>query len=122
MKRMKAKIAVLGGDGIGPEVVAEAVRVLEATAQRASATNSRSTPALFGGAAIDATGDGLPPHTLELCLPRVPMPCCSARSAGRSGRPTRRCALSPPAALRRELGVYANLRPVTVHPALRDAS
>ena len=63
---MKALVAVLGGDGIGPDVVAQAVQVLEATAQLGG-HHFELAPALFGGAAIDVHGDGLPPATLDLC-------------------------------------------------------
>ena len=118
---MKALIAVLGGDGIGPEVTAEAVRVLEAIAARFG-HDFELAPALFGGAAIDLHGDGLPAATLSLCrradavlLGAIGGPKWSAPDA--KVRPE-----SALLALRRELGVYANLRPVAVHPALRDAS
>ena len=118
---MRASIAVLGGDGIGPEVIAEAVRVLEQVAQR-HGHDFALTPAPFGGAAIDAHGDGLPPATLELCR------SADAVLLGAIGGPkwsSPDARLRPETALlrlRRELGVYANLRPVSVHPALRDAS
>ncbi len=118
---MKALIAVLGGDGIGPDVVAQAVRVLGATA-RHFGHEFELAPALFGGAAIDAHGDGLPPATLDLCkradgvlLGAIGGPKWSAPDA--KARPE-----TALLRLRRELGVYANLRPVAVHPALRDAS
>jgi 3-isopropylmalate dehydrogenase len=60
------KIAVLPGDGIGPEVIAEAVRVLRAVAGRSGAS-FEFEHALVGGAAIDATGRPLPAETLKLC-------------------------------------------------------
>ena len=71
---MKAKIAVIAGDGIGPEVVAEGVRVLERIAQKFGHEFSLQA-APFGGAAIDLTGDPLPQATLD-AVPRRPMPCC----------------------------------------------
>ncbi len=118
---MKALVAVLGGDGIGPDVVAQAVQVLEATAQLGG-HHFELAPALFGGAAIDVHGDGLPPATLHLCrradavlLGAIGGPKWSAPDA--KVRPE-----TALLALRRELGVFANLRPVAVHPALRDAS
>ena len=64
---MKALIAVLGGDGIGPEVVAEGLRMLTAVAA-AGGHDFTMQELPFGGAAIDAHGDGLPPHTLAGCL------------------------------------------------------
>lgn len=118
---MTALIAVLGGDGIGPEVTAAAVRVLEVLAERYS-RHFELAPALFGGAAIDALGDGLPPATLELCQ-RADAVLLGAIGGPKWSAPDAK--LRPETALlrlRRELGVYANLRPVVVHPALRDAS
>jgi hypothetical protein len=64
---MKALIAVLGGDGIGPEVVAEGLRMLHAVAA-AGGHDFTMQELPFGGAAIDAHGDGLPPQTLAGCL------------------------------------------------------
>jgi isocitrate dehydrogenase len=100
---MKGRIAILGGDGIGPEVVAEAVRVLEAVASRYG--HEFQLEALpFGGAAIDAFGDGLPPHTLQGCV------AADGVLLGQIGGPewgpaTRRCARSPPCcACARNLG------------------
>jgi len=117
---MKARIAVLGGDGIGPEVTAEAVRVLEAVATRYGHELSLE-PALFGGAAIDATGEGLPAATLELCK------ASAAVLLGAIGGP--RWGPAAPVrpepallALRRELGVYANLRPIQIMEPLRNSS
>lgn len=118
---MKARIAVLGGDGIGPEVIAEAIRVLEAIA-RQFGHDFALHQAVFGGIAIDQFGDPLPPATLKSCL------SADAVLLGAIGGPK----WSAPQAkvrpetgllrLRQELGVYANLRPVSVHPALRSAS
>jgi 3-isopropylmalate dehydrogenase len=117
---MKGRIAILGGDGIGPEVVAEAVRVLEAVASRYG--HEFQLEALpFGGAAIDAFGDGLPPHTLQGCV------AADGVLLGAIGGPKwgPDAPVRPEPALlrlRAELGVYANLRPIAVQPALRDAS
>ncbi len=118
---MKASIAVIGGDGIGPEVTAEAVSVMRAVALRYG-HQFEMKEAPFGGIAIDQCGDPLPQPTLDLCL------AADAVLLGAIGGPK----WSAPQArvrpeqgllrLRRELGVYANLRPVAVHPALLDAS
>ena len=62
---MKALIAVLAGDGIGPEVTAEAVRALRTIAERRGHDFDFET-GLVGGAAIDAVADPLPPATLDL--------------------------------------------------------
>jgi 3-isopropylmalate dehydrogenase len=117
---MKARIAVLGGDGIGPEVTAEAVRVLEAVATRYGHEFSLE-PALFGGAAIDATGEGLPAATLALCKASAAV-LLGAIGGPRWG-PTAPVRPEPALlALRRELGVYANLRPIQIMEPLRNSS
>ncbi|MGC4046618.1 MAG: 3-isopropylmalate dehydrogenase [Armatimonas sp.] len=113
------KIAVLPGDGIGPEIVAQAVRVLKAVAPDVEATE-----ALVGGAAYDATSHPLPPDTLALCHDS------DAVLLGAVGGPKydaipdpnlrpERGALLP---LRKHLGLYANLRPAILYPALAGAS
>ena len=63
---MRLDVAVLPGDGIGPEVVAEGLRVLGAVADRFGHTLV-AEQALIGGAAIDATGSALPDDTLRIC-------------------------------------------------------
>ncbi|HEY6451655.1 MAG TPA: 3-isopropylmalate dehydrogenase [Steroidobacteraceae bacterium] len=118
---MKARIAVLGGDGIGPEVTAEALRVLKAIGQRFGHAFSLQEER-FGGIAIDESGDPLPPATLKACLK------ADAVLLGAIGGPKwsdPQVKVRPESGLlrlRRELGVYANLRPVQVHPALRGIS
>jgi 3-isopropylmalate dehydrogenase len=118
---MKASIAVLGGDGIGPEVVAEGLRCLEGIGT-AFGHEFALNRLPFGGAAIDAFGDPLPSTTLETCLQ------ADAILLGAIGGPN----WSAPDAkvrpeqgllrLRKELGVYANLRPVKLHSCLISAS
>jgi 3-isopropylmalate dehydrogenase len=117
---MKAKIAVIAGDGIGPEVVDEGVRVLELVAKRFGHDFTLDV-APFGGIAIDLHGDPLPQATLDTCL------AADAVLLGAIGGPKwgPLSAVRPEQGLlrlRRELGVYANLRPIKLHPALRDAS
>jgi 3-isopropylmalate dehydrogenase len=118
---MKARIAVLGGDGIGPEVTAEAVRVLRAVASKYG-HEFEFTPALIGGAAIDSSGSALPPRTIDACrssaavlLGAVGGPQWSAPSA--RVRPEQGLL-----ELRRTLGLFANLRPVRTLPSMLDAS
>ncbi len=118
---MKAHIAVLPGDGIGPEVTAEAVRALRALEKRHGHIFTL-TELPFGGAAIDLTGNPLPEPTLEACrnadavlLGAIGGPKWSAPEA--KVRPEQGLL-----ELRRALRVYANLRPVKVHPALLGAS
>jgi 3-isopropylmalate dehydrogenase len=117
---MKARIAVIAGDGIGPEVVEQGVRVLERIAHRFGHEFALHA-APFGGAAIDQTGDPLPKATLDECL------AADAVLLGAIGGPKwgPSAKIRPEQGLlriRRELGLYANLRPIKLHPALRDAS
>jgi len=118
---MQAFITVLAGDGVGPEVTAEAVACLASVAERFG-HQFTFQEALIGGAAVDATGDPLPDATLELCqtadavlLGAVGGPAWDGH--GRDQRPE-----SGLLRLRKGLGLFANLRPVTVHPALENAS
>ncbi len=118
---MKATIAVLPGDGIGPEVIAEGLRCLRALAER-HGHEFTLTELPFGGAAIDLTGNPLPDETLHACrtadavlLGAIGGPKWSSPTA--KVRPEQGLL-----ALRSALGVYANLRPVKVHPALQGAS
>src|SRR5580692_12079964 len=118
---MKARIAVLAGDGIGPEVIAQAVPVLQAIGARFGHQFTLSA-APFGGIAIDLHGEPLPAATLATCL------ASDAILLGAIGGPkwsSSQAKVRPESGLlrlRRELGVYANLRPVSVHPELRNAS
>jgi 3-isopropylmalate dehydrogenase len=118
---MHATITLLPGDGIGPEVVAEGRKVLEAVAGR---FGHRFTfrAARIGGIAIDETGLPLPGETLEMCRHS------DAILLGAVGGPQwsdPRAAVRPEQGLlrlRKELGLFANLRPVKVTPALAGAS
>ena len=118
---MRARIAVIAGDGVGPEVTTEAERVLRAVAARFK-HEFTLIKAPFGGVAIDRCGEPLPPDTLELCRG------ADAVLLGAIGGPkwsSPRAQVRPEQGLlrlRKELGVYANLRPVSVHPALRDVA
>jgi 3-isopropylmalate dehydrogenase len=118
---MQASIAVLPGDGIGPEVTAPAVRCLEHIGRRFNHHFELQT-AVVGGAAIDATGDPLPPATLELCR-RADAVLLGAIGGPKWSDPNAK--VRPEQGLldlRRGLNLYANLRPVAPHPALLDIS
>ena len=118
---MKAKITVLPGDGIGPEVTREGVRVLQRVAQ-VYGQEFLLTECDFGGIAIDRHGDPLPAATLQSCLASDAI-LLGAIGGPRWSAPDAK--LRPETGLlriRRELGVYANLRPVAVHPALADST
>jgi len=120
---MQAEIVVLPGDGVGPEVMDEAVRVLEAVADLAGHDFS-FRELLVGGAAIAETSHPLPEETLRACrtadgvlLAAVGGPPVRIRPNEEPVRPEQGLL-----GLRRELGVYANLRPVRVYPQLLGAS
>ena len=118
---MRARIAVLPGDGIGPEVIAAALLCLRALAARfGHELDLEELP--FGGAAIDSHGDPLPPATLAACRAADAV-LLGAIGGPKWSAPERQ--MRPEAGLlrlRKELGVYANLRPVKVHAALLSAS
>jgi 3-isopropylmalate dehydrogenase len=111
------RIAVLPGDGIGPEVTAEAVRVLRAVAS-AGGHDLVFVEAVVGGAALDVCGDPLPPGTLALCLDADAVLLGAVGGPRWDGVEPARRPERGLLRLRRELGVYANLRPVAAHPAL----
>ena len=118
---MKAHIVVLPGDGIGPEVTAAGVAVLRAVAERAGPDFAFVEHAI-GGVAIDTFEDPLPPQTLAACK------TADAVLLGAVGGPKwsdPNAKLRPEQGLlglRAALGVYANLRPVRVHPKLTALS
>jgi len=119
---MNYQISILAGDGIGPEVMVQALRVLDAVSEKHSFTVNRSEH-LVGGAAIDATGHPLPAETIAACE------AADAILFGSVGGPKweslppdiqpERGALLP---LRKHFGLYANLRPGVCLPALIHAS
>lgn len=118
---MEFKITLLPGDGIGPEVVEEAVRVLDVIATKYNHT-FRYQERLMGGCSIDTYGTSLTDETLADCqsadavlLGAVGGPKWDDPNA--KDRPERGLL-----ALRKGLAVFANLRPVRVHPRLIDAS
>lgn len=116
---MKAKILTLPGDGIGPEIVASAVRVLKRTAEKFGHEFAFGE-ALIGGAAIDATGAPLPAKTVKAAHEADAVLLGAVGGDKWDNAPVR-----PEAALlgiRKELGLYANLRPAKLFPALKGAS
>jgi len=118
---MRAKIAVLPGDGIGGEVTAEAVKALRAVAGRFG-HDLEFQEGLVGGVAIDRTGNPLPDETMALCK------ASDAVLFGAIGDPKYddpKLPVRPEQgllALRKGLGLYANLRPVKLYPQLLAAS
>ncbi|MDR2802628.1 MAG: 3-isopropylmalate dehydrogenase [Prevotellaceae bacterium] len=119
---MKLKIAVLSGDGIGPEVVAQALNVVKAVCKKFRHELS-CQEALVGACAIDATGNPYPAETHDLCM------ASDAVLFGAIGAP--KYDNDPSAkvrpeqgllAMRKKLGLYANIRPVATYPALLHKS
>lgn len=119
---MKLKIAVLPGDGIGPEIVDQALNVVKSISHKFNHDLSYSY-GLVGGVAIDKTGDPYPQETHQLCLE------ADAVLFGSIGDPKfdndPKAKIRPEQGLlrmRQKLGLYANLRPVITFPSLLDKS
>jgi 3-isopropylmalate dehydrogenase len=119
---MEFKIAVLAGDGIGPEIIEQAKKVVIAVGKKFD-HSFNFKHGLVGAIAIDKTGNPLPPETLELCK------SSDAVLFGAIGDP--KYDNNPAAkvrpeqgllAMRKELGLYANVRPVSTFPSLIDKS
>jgi len=116
---MEKNIALLRGDGIGPEIVDSAVAVLEVIAEKFG-HKFNFTRYLIGGAAIDATGNPLPQETVDGCL------AADSVLLGAVGGPkwdTLPAAIRPEKGLlgiRSAMGLYTNLRPAKLYPALKD--
>ncbi len=118
---MKFDIAVLPGDGVGPEVVAEALKVLKVVGERFG-HEFKLHEGLIGGIAIDASGEALTAATLRMCRK------CHAVLLGAVGGPKWDDPLNKVRpedgllALRKELALFANLRPVKVLPMLVNST
>lgn len=119
---MSFKIAVLKGDGIGPEIVDEAIKVLNAIGTKYN-HKFEYTEALMGACAIDATGNPLPDETLQACKDSDAVLFGSIGHPKYDNDPNAK--VRPEQGLlklRKELGLYANIRPVAYYPALADFS
>lgn len=118
---MRATIVSLPGDGIGPEIVAATLSIIDVVNEKFD-HEIQMVEALIGGAAIDATGEALPAATRELCQQH------DAVLLGAVGGPKWSAPDAPVRPeqglldLRSVLGVYANLRPVKPYPALFETS
>jgi 3-isopropylmalate dehydrogenase len=118
---MRMKITVLPGDGIGPEVTAEAVRVLRTIAD-IYGHNFDFTEHLIGGAAIQQTGTPLPTATLDACLESKAVLLGAVGAPEYDNLPPDRRPEAGLLTLRRALGAYANLRPAVTYQAVSDCS
>ena len=116
------KVCLLPGDGIGPEIIKEAVKVLDRIGEKHD-TEFAYTEALLGGIAIDETGTALPQETKDIA--HASDAVLLAAVGGPKWDTTDPNAPRPEQGLlgiRKELGLYANLRPVKIFKALADAS
>ena len=118
---MNYKIALIRGDGIGPEVVGEAVKVMDAIGGKFG-HKFEYVDVLMGGCAIDAVGKSYPDGTAEKCR------ACDAVLLGAVGGPKWGHATDPDKrpetallSIRKDLGLYANLRPAALRPALAES-
>lgn len=118
---MEFNIALLKGDGIGPEIVDSAVRVLEKIGEKFG-HKFNFTPYLIGGCAIDAVGEPLPKETVDGCLASDSVLLGAVggyKWDNLSGDKRPEKALL---GIRSALGLFTNLRPAKLYPALKDAS
>jgi len=116
------KLAVLPGDGIGPEITAEAVKVLEAIGSRFNHDFSLEY-GLLGGVAIDKTRTALPDDTLKLCRDSDAVLLGAVGDPKWDNDPQARVRPEDGLlALRKGLGIFANLRPIKVFPVLVNAT
>lgn len=119
------KLALLPGDGIGPEVMEQAVAVLEVV--RPYVKNNYQTDiqwqeALMGGIAVDETGSPLPEETLQLCKQSDAVVLAAVGGPKWDNETHERRPETGLLSLRKELGVFANLRPLQIWPQLADRS
>jgi len=111
------KICVLPGDGIGPEIIAEAVRVL-----RAMDLKIEMEEALLGGCAVDATGEPYPVATQKLALAADAVLLGAVGGPKWDGNPREQRPERGLLGIRKQLGLFANLRPAILYPELANAS
>ena len=118
---MEFNIALLRGDGIGPEIVDSAVEVLNKTAEKFGHTFN-FTPYLIGGAAIDATGKPLPEETVEGCLASDSVLLGAVGGPKWDSQPGNNRPEAGLLGIRGALGLFANLRPSVIFGPLKSAS
>ena len=115
----KLIIGVCGGDGIGPEIVDSAVKVLEAVAEKFGHTFT-FTRYLIGGAAIDETGNPLPQGTIDGCLSSDSVLLGAVGGPKWDSQPANLRPEKGLLGIRAAMGLYTNLRPAKLYPALKD--
>lgn len=115
---MKLNIAVLAGDGIGPEISAQGVAVMQAVCQKFG-HEATFTPALVGAAAIDAVGDPFPEDTYEICKKADAVLFSSVGDSKFDNNPNAKVRPEQGLlAMRKKLGLFANIRPVQTFDCL----
>lgn len=115
---MKLNIAVLAGDGIGPEISAQGVAVMQAVCQKFG-HEATFTPALVGAAAIDAVGDPFPEDTYEICKQADAVLFSSVGDPKFDNNPNAKVRPEQGLlAMRKKLGLFANIRPVQTFDCL----
>ena len=114
------KIAVLAGDGIGPEIVEQTVRVLKTLARDGLKLELEEAP--YGGAGVDAHGDPLPEATLKLAQAADAVLCGAVGGPRYDSLPRPQRPEQGILKLRKALGLFANLRPALMFPELVGAS
>lgn len=119
---MDFKIAVLSGDGIGPEIIDQAKKVVIAVGKKFN-HSFKFTDGLVGAIAIDKTGNPLPVDTLELCKSSDAVLFGAIGDPKYDNNPSAKVRPEQGLlAMRKELGLYANVRPITTFPSLIDKS
>ena len=118
---MKYSIALLKGDGIGPEIVDSTVEVLKKIGAKYG-HEFEFTPYLIGGCAIDATGEPLPEETVKGCLASDSVLLGAVGGPKWDGLPGNKRPEKALLGIRSALGLFTNLRPAKLYPALKDAS
>ncbi len=117
---MSKKILLLPGDGIGPEIMAQAVRVLDAL--KKDGLDIETETALIGGCAVDATGKPLPDETLKLALAADAVLLAAVGGPKYDTLPREQRPERGLLAIRKAMNVFANLRPASVYAELASAS
>ncbi|MBP1927017.1 3-isopropylmalate dehydrogenase [Sedimentibacter acidaminivorans] len=116
---MKYKIAVIKGDGIGPEIVDEAIKVLKKMGEKYN-HNFEFTEVLAGGIAIDKTGKNLPEETLQVCKESDAVILGAVGGPKWDSLPGNERPEKALLALRKELNLYSNIRPAVMFDILKD--
>src|SRR3954471_107206 len=114
------KIAVLAGDGIGPEIIAQAMKALDVLKRDGLKIELEEAP--YGGAGYDAAGDPLPPSTLKLAKAADAVLCGAVGGPQYDALPRPQRPEQGILRIRKELKLFANLRPAVLYPELVGAS